>query len=173
MSWSDRRRLLGLLAAASLAGCNLRPMVGSASEPGMAAKLAAIDVRSNESELAQTLRLALEDALNPAGLSVPAAYDLALDAEQFQNSLAIQLDATVTRFDLTVLASFTLTERGEREPFYTSAARRTASYNVARQPYATLTAQRDARRRAAEDLAIDIRTRLALALAGRPAPAAA
>jgi LPS-assembly lipoprotein len=37
-----------------------------------------------------------------------------------------------------------------------------ASYNLRRAPFATLTAQKDAERRAAEEIADDIRTLLAL-----------
>jgi hypothetical protein len=48
--------------------------------------------------------------------------------------------------------------------------RRVASYNVSREPYADLVAAQDAERRAAQEVATDIRTLLAVEFARTPAP---
>lgn len=166
-----RRFVLGLaLATTGLAGCNLRPMFGTEKDPELAARLASIEVKTPDSEIAQLLRNDLEDALNPSGLKVQPAYELAVQLDQYENAVLIQLDSTTTRYDLVLLASFALTERGAKEPFYSSAARLTASYNVVRQPFATRAARRDAERRGIAELSHEIRTRLALKLSGRPTP---
>ena len=48
---------------------------------------------------------------------------------------------------------------------YRSAVRRVASYNVQRDPFATLAAEQDAERRAAVEVSHQIRTLLALKMA--------
>ena len=78
------------------------------------------------------------------------------------SALAIQLDNTITRYNLALTAGFELRRRGDQELLYVSSVRRVASYNVRRAPFATLTAKTDAERRAAEEVADDIRTLLAL-----------
>jgi hypothetical protein len=49
-----------------------------------------------------------------------------------------------------------------------SRVRRVASYNVSREPYADLVAAQDAERRAAQEVAADIRTLLAVQFARAP-----
>jgi LPS-assembly lipoprotein len=163
-----RGALAALAVGLLLGGCSIRPLYSNApDEPALLDDLAAIEVKTPAERLAQLVRLEVEENLNPAGLAVPPRYELLMEVEDYNNSLAIQLDSTVTRYDLTLLASFSLREIGTVEPLYTSAARRVASYNVVRQPFATEMAERDAARRAASELGRDIRTQLALFFDGR------
>jgi LPS-assembly lipoprotein len=171
MSWSSCRRaflVLGApLALAGLAGCSIRPLYGRAEGEMLTSELAAIEVKVRRNRLAQILQVELEDALNPCGAQIEPRYELLLDVNRFRNSLGIQPDSTITRYDLYLLASFILRERGQIEPIYSSAARRVASYNVVREPYSTLVAEQDAERRAAVELSREIRTQLALFLNSR------
>ena len=74
----------------------------------------------------------------------------------------IQLDDTVTRYDLSLAATFSLKRKADNVVVYRSAVRRTASYNVRDEPYATLVARQDAERRAAVEAGNEIVARLAL-----------
>jgi LPS-assembly lipoprotein len=151
-----------------LPACNFRPLYGGAEGEEVSRELAAVSIETAEARLAQLLRNDLLEALNPAGLEVPARYELTLQLDRARNALAIQLDDVVTRYDLSLAATFELTEKGSGNVLYRSAVRRVASYNVDREPYATLIAERDAERRAARELSRQIRTQLALYFAKRP-----
>jgi LPS-assembly lipoprotein len=202
--WSSRqpRRALGrrrclLLAASfalsgSLAACGFRPLYSGARGEAAAADLAAIEVRAPLNRLGRILENQLTNDLNPAGLTVPKRYRLDVTLERNKRALAIQLDDTTTRFDLTLVAFFTLrpldggeasgpaaatadaaaeTESGiegngddaaSPPPLYRSGVRRVASYNVINEPFATLVAEQDADRRAAVEVSRAIRTLLTL-----------
>ena len=56
----------------------------------------------------QSLRGYLLDEFNPEAVQVPAAYRLNVVVRQEANNLAIQLDNSPTRVNLTVGANFTL-----------------------------------------------------------------
>lgn len=125
-------------------------------------QLAAIEVREARSRSVQTLRNALIDRLNPAGLRVTPDYRLDLALTRRRSSLAVQLDDTVTRYDMTITATATLVGLTDDQPLYRTAVARTASYNVLDEPFATLVAEQDAERRAAVEVASQLRALLAL-----------
>jgi LPS-assembly lipoprotein len=93
---------------------------------------------------------------------VPRRYLLAVRLRRTSNALAIQLDNTITRYNLTLIAQIQLLDQEQRTPLYSSTVRRIASYNVRRAPYATLVAELDAERRAAREIGNNIRTLLAV-----------
>ena len=211
----DRRRLLGALPLAAglllVGGCGFRPLYAGREGEAVAAELAAIEVNAPLTRLGRTLENQLIDDLNPAGLSVAKRYRLDLRLRQNRRALAIQLDDSVTRFDLTLAAFFTLsaadggggpapegahetdrregsmpalpdvddlagddpladldpdadTAEAEESPgtLYRSAVRRVSTYNVIREPFATLIAEQDAERRAAVEVSREIRTLLTI-----------
>ena len=88
---------------------------------------------------------------------------------QESNTLAIQLDNTATRVNLALGAAFTLTRRSDGAVLYDSAVRRVVSYNIRSDPFATLITEQDAERRAAREVARQIRTILSLYFANQAA----
>lgn len=152
-----------------LAGCGLRPIYGEGARAELLPQLAGIDVSEQRGRRGNFFRNYMLDELNPDGLQVPTAYDLAVSLRQEETALAIQLDDTATRFNLILGASFTLTRRSDGQPVYASATRRVVSYNVRGDPFATLIAEQDAERRAAREVARQIRTMLQLYLADQAA----
>ena len=165
-----RRRCLALATSfalpAGLAACGFRPLYGGDRGDVAAADLAAIEVSAPLNRLGRILENQLIDDLNPAGLAIAKRYRLDVTLERNQKSLASQIDDTVTRFDLTHAAFFTLTQIADAgtvissvdqpadavdaadvtdttsaddprpPPLYRSAVRRVATYNVIREPYA-------------------------------------
>ena len=103
------------------------------------------------------------------GVQVPAAYQLDIVLRQESNSLAIQLDNTATRANLALGAAFTLKRRSDGVVLYDSAVRRVVSYNIRSDPFATLITEQDAERRAAREVARQIRTILSLYFANQAA----
>lgn len=220
-----RRLLLALPLGAGLlglGGCGFRPLYGGPRGEAVAEELASVEVRAPLSRLGRILQNQLIEDLNPAGLSVAKRYRLDVRLRQSRRALAIQLDDSVTRYDLTLAAFFTLGAMDGDEPvaaepaheverrddrrldladaadleaddplaaadadseaespaadsgaaeaddaarpgtLYSSAVRRVASYNVIREPFATLIAEQDAERRAAVEVSREVRTLLTL-----------
>jgi len=166
------RRALLLALAAGVGACNFRPMLLSKG-PGDAtvgAELAAIEIRGLEGDrLGYLVRNALLDELNPAGLDVPERYVLSVRVRSQARELGIQLDSTITRYNLAVTALFELREKGVDEVLIDSTIERVSSYNVSREPYADLVASQTAERRAAELVSEGIGTLIAAHFA-RQAP---
>lgn len=134
--------------------------------PEVSERLAAVEITGLNGRLGQLVRRALLDELNPSALDVPSRYLLAVRLRRSSNALAIQLDNTITRYNLTLTARFQLLDQEQRTPLYTSTVRRIASYNVRRAAFATLVAEQDAERRAAREIGNNIRTLLAVYFAG-------
>lgn len=162
-----KRRLVvfggcALAATASLGACGFRPLLSQADGENVRNQLAAVRIAGPGGRLGQQLTIALEDNLDPTSIGEPARFDLAIKLKNTNSALAVQLDNTITRFNVTLTATFALRDRENHEVLYSSKVRRVASYNVRRAPFATLTAKQDAERRASKEIADDIRTLLAL-----------
>lgn len=166
------RRALLLGLAAGLGACNFRPLylAQGPDDTAVHTELAAIEVRGLEGRLGYLLRNALLDELNPATADVPLRYLLFVRLSSSARALGIQLDNTITRFNLALTARFQLRDKSANEVLVASTVRRVASYNVSREPYADLVAAQDAERRAAQEVATDIRTLLAVQFARMPTP---
>jgi LPS-assembly lipoprotein len=166
-----RRRALLLGLAAGLGACNFRPLylAQGADDVPVQNELAAIEIRGLEGRLGYLLRDALLDELNPATADVPPRYVLDVRLSSRARAFGIQLDSTITRYNVALTARFQLREKAANEVLLASMVRRVASYNVSREPYADLIAAQDAERRAAQEVATDIRTLLAVQFARAPA----
>ena len=161
--------ILGLGLA--LGACNFRPML-LAKGPDDAAvrdELAAIEVEGLDGRLGYLVRSALLDELNPTALAVPERYVLHVRVRSRATALGIQLDSTITRYNLTLTAAFQLRRKEANDLLLTSSVQRVSSYNVSREPYADLIASQTAERRAAELVSADIGMALGAYFA-RPEP---
>jgi LPS-assembly lipoprotein len=157
------RRLTLLGLAAALGGCGFRPLLRQGEgDSDVRRQLAAVEVQSLTDRIGYLVRDSLLDQLNPAGVQVPPRYRLVISLRRRTNELGIQIDNTVTRYNLTLAARFSLLDSGDRRVLYQSIVRRVASYNAIRAPYAELAAELDAERRAAREVGTDIRTQLAI-----------
>lgn len=161
-----------LVLALALGACGFRPLLTQQAaldrDQEVVTELAAIQVDRMGGRLGQQLRNDLIEQLDPATLAVPKRYQLDVNLATRSNALAIQLDNTITRYNLTLRASFVLRDREDGSVMYDSRVTRTASYNVVRQPYAVLVAEQDAERRAAREVSSDIRNLLAVYFAEGP-----
>lgn len=163
-----RRRRLALLGLLGLAppafgGCGFRPLLAGGEDQAVAGELAAVQIEGlQSSRLAQLVRIGLEDQLNPSGLAVADRYRLELRLWRRTKALGVQLNSTITRYNLTVTARFRLLDPANGDTLYVSTVSRVASYNVSREPYADLVAEENAERRAADEVTVDIRNQLAV-----------
>jgi LPS-assembly lipoprotein len=139
-------------------------------DEGVRGELQAISITGLDDRLGQLVRNALLDELNPTGAEVPSRYILDVDLDRSAQSLAIQTNDVITRFNLRLTARFQLLDSKSGEVLYNSRVQRIASYNVSLQPYATLAAEIDAERRVAREVGDNISTLLAVHFAQQATP---
>ncbi|MBM3554060.1 MAG: hypothetical protein FJX47_00725 [Alphaproteobacteria bacterium] len=149
--------------ALGLGGCGFRPLYGDASGEAVIAALQDIDIPQISDRVGWRIRNYLVDRVTPTGSATRARYELAIAVAPRTEGLAVQRDATVTRYNLWVSAEFKLLDRrANRVPVMVGTSHSVAAYNSLTADYATVIAQRDAEDRAARDIANDIALRLGL-----------
>jgi LPS-assembly lipoprotein len=157
-------RLLAIAAScALLAGCGFHPLYGGGE---VAPQLSAVYVEPVAERDGYELRNELIDLLGSDGTLAGKIYRLKITLKETNQGVALQNDATITRYNDTLTASYVLTDaKGAK---VTSGSQSSlASYNVSNAPYSTLAVQQDSDRRAADDLADRIRIDLGAYFSGR------
>lgn len=146
--------MLGAPAVLSLGACGFEPVYGKASQVRHA-ELAAIEVSPIRNRVGQLVRNHLIDRFGSMGK--PSRYRLDVVLQETQTELAVQADDKVTRFNLALSAVFNLVEIETQRTLYGSTARTVSSYNIVDSEFATVSSQKNARSRAAEEVAESIR----------------
>ncbi len=164
MLWSRRALLARALpaAAAVLTGCGFEPMYAARHGRSTAAELAAINIEPIPDLIGQILRNDLIEQLSPAGEPERPLYRLRVVVRQSTQALAIQSDATITRYNLYLVVRFTLFDIASGAALYRGRSRSVSSYNAVRSDFATLSAEHDTARRAAREASVELRTLLAV-----------
>lgn len=165
--WSERRRALALLVGGAVAGlapaaCGFRPLHKPQNGKGGITDLSFVKVDRIEDRAGQLVRNELLEWLNPRRLDVRPVYLLQVDLSESKEGLAFQKDDSVTRYNLRLGGSFRLHDQRVGSVVLEGLTRSTAAYNVVQSDYANLIAERDARMRAARNVAQDIATRLSI-----------
>jgi LPS-assembly lipoprotein len=146
-------RALAIAAlCALLAGCGFHPMYGGSLAP----ELAAIYVEPVAEREGYELRNTLIDLLGSDGTLAGKAYRLKVTLKETNQGVALQNDATITRYNDTLTVNYVLTDAKGEEITHGSQTS-LASYNTVSSPYATLAGQQDADKRAAQEIAERIR----------------
>ena len=149
-------RTAGLLAGLLiLAGCGFRPIYATAPDgaPPLNQLIAIRHVKAPD-----TIKPLITDALNDRILlraGQRPRYDLYVDTKESAERLAVQIDATVTRYNYRLRAKYTLVnlETGQRR---NGSAQAVTSYNIVSSQYSTLYAERTAQEKASRLLAEEI-----------------
>jgi LPS-assembly lipoprotein len=154
-----RLKLAGLMfAALALSGCGFHPLYGRIGEDPQAQQIfASIYVDPVEEErIGYDLRNDLMDLLRASNRQQGTAYRLHIDVTETREGVALQNDATITRYDILFTAKYELTDAK-----LTSVLKGTEStlesFDVAQSPYSSQTGQEAAEKRAAQDIAEHIR----------------
>ena len=163
--WSSRALALVLLLTgltAGLGACGFKPLYG-VDQSGLSdpqADLASIRVAPIPDRLGQRVRNQLVSYLAPTGHAAQKRYSLDVSLSLSSEGTALAQDESATRYNLQLVATFELTSLANNKKVFSGTARSIAVYNVITSEYATLVARKDAERRAARDVAEEIRTRL-------------
>ena len=157
------------LSAVGVSGCGFRPVYGSASATtSAAARLAQVHVETIPERNGQILRNALIERMNVNGLPPRPAYRLVIGLKEDELDLGIRRDATVTRGQIKMTATYQLLEVATGAVADQGTARSVSSYNVVESDFGTFVSRADAQARALQDLSEDITLRLALRLDKNP-----
>jgi LPS-assembly lipoprotein len=156
------RLLAAAAGAALLHGCGFQPLYATndGSAPGL--RNVALSTVSAPEEITPMVTRAFSrrTSAEPAA----AAYDLQIIAKEQAERLAVQIDASVTRYNYRLVGRYTLTERSSGKR-YAGSVVSIASFNVVNSQYSTLFAEEAAREKAANQLVEDVEHDILLKLA--------
>ncbi len=153
---SLRHGLAIIAACLLLAGCAFRPMYGRSS---LSPQLASIYVEPVAERDGYELRNRLIDLLQSDGQETGKKYHLKIVLNEASQGIALQNDATITRYNQTLEARYTLTD-AQGNVLTSGVQSALSAYNVVQSPYATLAALQDSSMRAAQDMAERIQLEL-------------
>jgi LPS-assembly lipoprotein len=151
----------------SMTACGFRPLYAPPSEnagiQGVYAfdELRRVAISNIPDREGQYLRNALVRLLHPNGRRGKTLYILNISLTEGTSSLAIQRSAEATRTNLTVSGSFNLKSLIAGDQLHSDVVTSTSGYNIFQSEFQTLMAEKGARKRALDDLAQQIRMRLA------------
>lgn len=168
-----KKLLAVLLCAAPLAGCGFTPLYGEnslAAAPDVVEELNNVSIRSIPNREGMKLRAVLREELQPRGMENPT-YDLEVVLSTRTEELGIRTDATSSRANLILLATFNLNQAGQR--IFVDRVQSIVSYNILDDQFATVASQADAETRGIKQLGTQIKTRLSVYFHQRAQAAAA
>jgi LPS-assembly lipoprotein len=153
------RRAAAISVGLLLTGCGFHPLYGGMNSD-MKETLASIYVEPVPERIGYELRNTMIDLLDGPGTPGGASYRLKLGLTQTTQGIALQNDATITRYNDTLTVTYELFDAAGHV-VTKGAETGLSAYNVLPSSpsanYGTLIAQQDADKRAAQDIAQRIR----------------
>jgi LPS-assembly lipoprotein len=152
-------------ASLMLGGCGFTPLYAA---PGVAAKLAGVDVIAPQGRAGFLMRQHLEDVF-AKDHNAPAVYSMRLALSEARYPRGTRTDNVATRYEYVLTADYILANRPAGDVAKRGRVRVEVTYDSADQPYASIAAQQDAEDRVAQEAARRIQLEVAAWLAtGEP-----
>jgi LPS-assembly lipoprotein len=154
----------------ALAGCGFHPLYaergggGGRSDP----QLASVRIEPIPDRIGQLLAMSLRDGFNPDGAEMPQRYNLIVRVTTSRRDVGIRKDATATRTQFDVSASYTLTRLTDKKVILAATSRTTNGFDIVQNEYATVVAEQSSRDTAVRQISSEIQTRVALAVQQYP-----
>jgi LPS-assembly lipoprotein len=142
------KKLAVLAACLLLEACGFHPMYGKSLAP----QLSSVYVEQIAERDGYELRNSLIDALHSDGDPAGKNYRLKVVLNESSQGIALQNDASITRYNNRLDARYTLSD-ASGNVLTSGSQTELSAYNVVASPYATLVAEQDASKRAALDVA--------------------
>jgi len=158
--------ILLICATFCLGACGFQPLYATTQGDNGASGLQNVDLlrltASTEIEPFVRKAFARRAGADPSG----AEYELIVNAKERAERLAVQIDASVTRYNYRLIGDYVLVHRktGER---ISGRGEAIASFNVVSSQYSTLFAEKAAREKAATSLVAEIERDLLLKIAAQ------
>ncbi len=145
-----------------LAGCGFSPIYGGKFGGALTIDLSRIKIEPIKDWAGQMLRNELEQKINPLGVKQKKLFRLNVTLSESKQELAIKKSEIATRANLKLTALYILTSQKSGVTVTSGSSSIIVGYNILTQEFATLIAEKDARKRAAKELSTDITNRLAV-----------
>ncbi len=156
------RTLVCAAFALTLAACGFHPLYGKFGNSSADATFRSVYIEPIPERVGYELRSKLLDLFNAPNAPSSAAYKLKIELKADEKGLAVQQNASVTRYTYHLTARFRLVAARSGDVLKRGVVHSLTNYNVVQSPYATVVADKDAQDRAAEDVAERLRTELAV-----------
>lgn len=169
-------RTLALLSLFGLSACGFKPVYSTGSGANAAAEIRAIAIAPTSNRTTQLVRNKLIEQFSNSGEAQSPRYFLTLVVREYDGSVLVRRSTDIQRSNLTVNVSYVLKTADKKTVLNKGRTVSAASYNrvsrsfgtIASSEFANISAQKDARKRAAIAVAEDINRRLAAYFATRP-----
>jgi len=155
------RALIATLAL-FLAGCGFAPMY---APPGGGQAIGPVHVAMIEGKAGHVLKTELDRILSVENGGPGAPAELEITLQEAVYPLGIRIDESATRAALSLTANYVLTPPGPNAHILRGSVASTVNYDISASAFAEISAQNDARERAAETMAERFRAELALRMA--------
>jgi len=154
--------LLALIAA-GLPACGFQPLYAERTGPAVEARRSVhVPEIAKPDPAGWLVQRDLERRFDPNRSGADPAYRLDVRLTERRTPLGIQIDASVTRYNYLLQGDFRLIDLDSGKTLLAGESESISSYNVVRSQFATLSAEEDAREKAAQQLGADIQLQLAL-----------
>jgi len=151
-----------LLACCALAGCGFHPVYATSGADEFDQRLASVTISPIAERIGQILANTLRDSFNPTRAKVEQHYVLSVVLQSSSGDYVIRKSDTTSAELLNVNGSFNMIEVGKPGAVLSGTVRTSTSYDIGENPYSTIVTNSDAQTRAAQEIAADIYTRVAL-----------
>ena len=164
MSARLSRVLVALALALPLGACGFHPLYGEiGNKPGGQAIFGSIYVDTIEGErIGYELRNNLISLLQGPAKTENATYRLQVTTTQGLEGIAVEPDASITRYNFNLVAHYSLSNIRTGAVVDKGVESTLSEFDVVSSPYSTLVAQHAAEKRATEDIANRVRLDLAV-----------
>lgn len=148
--------------ALALAACGFHPLYGKFGNSSADATFRSVYIEPIPERVGYQLRSNLLDLFNAPSEPTGTSYRLKIELKAEEKGLAVQQNASVTRYTYHLTAHYQLIAARNGDVLKKGTVHSLTSYNVVQSPYATVVADKDAQDRSAQDVAERLRTELAV-----------
>jgi len=152
---------LSVVALFSLTACGFEPIYGAGTRSVFETDMREIEISPIENRIGQQLRSELEQRITPKGRARISKYILKVTLSESKQGLAVKKSEIATRANLTFRASYNISRKIGGEVLTSGSSRMVTSYNILTKTFATLLAEKDARKRAVREISVDITSKVA------------
>jgi len=157
------RGLICFAVVLLLPACGFRPLYGTSGtdSASVSAKLAGVAIPEQSTRAGQLIRNAMLSAISPAGTYAPTTYRFDMTPKGSEQNFVEAQNTDVLRVSYRLNVSFDLVSMSSGKSVYSGKTFSYVSYDRTGTPFANQQARINAEERAAQEVALDMRTRLA------------
>ncbi len=144
-----------------LTGCGFQPIYGAGTNSVFESEMRLIEISPIKDRIGQQLRNELEQQITPKGRARLSKYILKVELSESTQGLSVKKSEIATRANLSFRASYNIVEKKDGALLSSGSNRMVTSYNILTETFATLMAEKDARKRAVREISIDITSKVA------------